>query len=280
MKKNAMLFLIITLLCACTSDEEKAKSTVEKYFNTISQNDEKKAYELYPNSNPQNYGIYVKLKETVYKNPKITAVKVKGDTYEVDFFPASCMYVKKNDKGNFIITDSRNVFDVQYSELNSKYNLATETGAINEASTDTQILKVENQIREGSAFFNFLTNKYKKYYYGDFKVLSKKKKQFNKVVFVNVTYQTSINARRHAVVVTGKGKDGNIISTKQQNIEWLGAGNINSVSILFNGDMVDYIKDYDVQVGLIADEDPVYSLENCGAPFSKGDYKEFVNSKK
>ena len=46
MKKNAMLFLIITLLCACTSDEEKAKSTVEKYFNTISQNDEKKAYEI------------------------------------------------------------------------------------------------------------------------------------------------------------------------------------------------------------------------------------------
>ena len=35
-----------------------------------------------------------------------------------------------------------------------------------------------------------------------------------------------------------------------------------------------------LQVGLIADEDPVYSLENCGAPFSKGDYKEFVNSKK
>ena len=186
MKKNAMLFLIITLLCACTSDEEKAKSTVEKYFNTISQNDEKKAYELYPNSNPQNYGIYVKLKETVYKNPKITAVKVKGDTYEVDFVPASCMYVKKNDKGNFIITDSRNVFDVQYSELNSKYNLATETGAINEASTDTQILKVENQIREGSAFFNFLTNKYKKFYYGDFKVLSKQKEQFNKAVFVKI----------------------------------------------------------------------------------------------
>ena len=274
-----MLLLIITLLCACTSDEEKAKSTVEKYFNAISQNDEKTAYELYPNSNPHNYGIFVKLRETVYKNPKITAVKVKQDTYEVDFVPASCMYVKKNDKGDFIITDSRNVFDVQHSELSSKYNIATETGAINMASTDIQILKVEKQIIEGSDFFNFLTNKYKKYYYGDFKVLSTKKEQFNKVVFVKVTYQTSTNARRHAVVVTGKGKDGNIISTKQKIIEWLDAGNINSVSILFNGDMVDYIKDYDVQVGLIADEDPVYRLENCGAPFSKSDYKEFKKSK-
>lgn len=46
-----------------------------------------------------------------------------------------------------------------------------------------------------------MKKKYNKYYNGDFKVLSNKKDKIGNVAFVKVTYQTSIDAHEHAVVV-------------------------------------------------------------------------------
>ena len=277
--KSLIFALFIGLLCSCASDEDKAKSTVEKYFNALAQKDTKAASELYPNSSSQHYNFFVELKSYVYKNPEITCVKVKENKYEVDFNPASCFYVEKNDNGDFIITDSRNVVDVAKNELSIRYNIAIATGAIKSNSTDIQILKAEQQIRAESDFFNFLVKKYAKYYNGDFKILSQKKEQIGKAVFIKVTYQTSLNVSEHAVAVEVKGKDGKVVATKQKNVNWLDAGNINSVTIMFNGDMVDYITDYNVYVGLLQTDDLLSWLEKCGAPFSKSDYKEFLKSK-
>ena len=111
-------------------------------------------------------------------------------------------------------------------------------------------------------------------------MLSNKKEVYDDVIFVKVTYQTSIDAHEHAVVVNGKDKDGNVVVTKQEKVDWLDAGHINSKTFIISGDMIKYIKDYEVNIGLILDKDPVYWLAYCGAPFSKGDYKEFLNSKK
>lgn len=280
MKKFLFFFLIIGLFCSCASDEDKAKNTVKKYFTALSNEDTKTAYELFPNSNPQNYGNIVKFKDVAYTNPEITAVKQKGNTYEVDFKPAACLYVEKKGNGDFVITDSRNFVDVQNDNLNSQYNIASGIGAINDASTDIQVLKAEDLIRDNSNLFNFLKKKYYKYYNGDFKVLSNKKEVYDDVIFVKVTYQTSIDAHEHAVVVNGKDKDGNVVVTKQEKVDWLDAGHINSKTFIISGDMIKYIKDYEVNIGLILDKDPVYWLAYCGAPFSKGDYKEFLNSKK
>lgn len=240
MKKYLFIVLIIGLFCSCASDENKAKNTVKKYFTALSHKDTKTAYELFPNSNPQKYGSIVTLKRVAYTNPEITAVKQKGNTYEVDFKPAACLYVEKNGNGDFVITDSRNFIDVQNDNLNSQYNIASATGAINDASTDIHVLKAEDLIRDNSEFFNFLKKKYNKYYNGDFKVLSNKKDKIGNVVFVKVTYQTSINAHEHAVVVNGKDKDGNVIVTKQKYIDWLDAGHINSVTLIINGEMINY----------------------------------------
>ena len=175
MKKFLFFFLIIGLFCSCASDEDKAKNTVKKYFTALSNEDTKTAYELFPNSNPQNYGNIVKFKDVAYTNPEITAVKQKGNTYEVDFKPAACLYVEKKGNGDFVITDSRNFVDVQNDNLNSQYNIASGIGAINDASTDIQVLKAEDLIRDNSNLFNFLKKKYYKYYNGDFKVLSNKR---------------------------------------------------------------------------------------------------------
>lgn len=98
------------------------------------------------------------------------------------------------------------------------------------------------------------------------------------MVFVKVTYQTSIDAHEHAVVLNCKDKDGNIVVTKQKRVDWLDAGHINSASFIISGDMTKYIKDYEVNIGLILNHDPVYWLAYCGAPFLKGDYKEFLRS--
>lgn len=280
MKKYLFIVLIIGLFCSCASDENKAKNTVKKYFTALSHKDTKTAYELFPNSNPKNYGNIVTLKGVAYTNPEITAVKQKGNTYEVDFKPAACLYVEKNGDGDFVITDSRNFIDVQNDNLNSQYNIAYATGAINDASTDIHILKAEDLIKDNSEFFNFLKKKYNKYYNGDFKVLSNKKDKIGNAVFVKVTYQTSIDAHEHAVVVNGKDKDGNVIVTKQKKVDWLDAGHINSVTLIINGEMINYIKDYEVNIGLFMNHDPIYWLAYCGAPFSRGDYKEFLNSKK
>ena len=258
MKTFLYIFLIIGLFCSCASDEDNVKNTVKKYFTALSNEDTKTAYELFPNSNPQNYGSTVKLKGVAYTNPEITAVKQKGNTYEVDFKPAACLYVEKNGNGDFVITDSRNFIDVQNDNLNSQYNIASATGAINDASTDIHVLKAEDLVRDNSEFFNFLKKKYNKYYNGDFKILSNKKDKIGNVVFVKVTYQTSIDAHEHAVVVNGKDKDGNVIVTKQKNIDWLDAGHINSVTLIINGDMINYIKDYEVNIGLFMNHDPVY----------------------
>lgn len=276
MKTFLYIFLIIGLFCSCASDEDNVKNTIKKYFTALSNEDTKTAYELFPNSNPQNYGSTVKLKGVAYTNPEITAVKQKGNTYEVDFKPAACLYVEKNGNGDFVITDSRNFIDVQNDNLNSQYNIASATGAINDASTDIHVLKAEDQIRDNSEFFNFLKKKYNKYYNGDFKVLSNKKDKIGDVVFVKVTYQTSIDAHEHAVVLNCKDKDGNIVVTKQKRVDWLDAGHINSASFIISGDMTKYIKDYEVNIGLILNHDPVYWLAYCGAPFLKGDYKEFL----
>ena len=118
MKKYLFIVLIIGLFCSCASDENKAKNTVKKYFTALSHKDTKTAYELFPNSNPQKYGSIVTLKRVAYTNPEITAVKQKGNTYEVDFKPAACLYVEKNGNGDFVITDSRNFIDVQNDNLN------------------------------------------------------------------------------------------------------------------------------------------------------------------
>ena len=164
MKKYLFIVLIIGLFCSCASDENKAKNTVKKYFTALSHKDTKTAYELFPNSNPQKYGSIVTLKRVAYTNPEITAVKQKGNTYEVDFKPAACLYVEKNGNGDFVITDSRNFIDVQNDNLNSQYNIASVTGAINDASTDIHVLKAEDLIRDNSEFFNFLKKKYNKYW--------------------------------------------------------------------------------------------------------------------
>ena len=43
--KSLIFALFIGLLCSCASDEDKAKSTVEKYFNALAQEDTKAASE-------------------------------------------------------------------------------------------------------------------------------------------------------------------------------------------------------------------------------------------
>lgn len=143
--------LIITT--SCNSDENKAKQVVKEFCETKASGADAKLSSLYPGLTGGN----VDNSQVDLENLEVS--QTQDGLWKVEDGADHTFFIK-NEKGKFIISDTKNIVKPEPSKTGSRELAVKLLGLTNPNSTDLETLKAYSMLNNGSDLINFLNDKY------------------------------------------------------------------------------------------------------------------------